>query len=343
MNVEIVVDHATPEQWRSLASGFTDYSIYQTWEFGACRAAEMKAEVSRIVVGRGDAVAGMAQARIKRTPWFRTGICHILNGPLWRREGSRPADLQVVLEAIHRTYAVGERLLVRIAPNLPECFADEEVLATFDRAGFVRTASAKPLRTFLLDLSPPLDELRRRLQQKWRNCLNQSERKSVTVTESADEAAMTVFETLYAEMKARKDFETGVSLDTFRALQRALPPSDQQTILLAHVNGQPVAGHISSTLGNTCIYLLGASNKIGREHKASYLLQWRSIEKAKQAGARWYDLGGIDREKNPGTYHFKAGLNGQDCAFIGPFLASGGRVRTHFCQFAERVYKRLHP
>ena len=112
-------------------------------------------------------------------------------------------------------------------------------------------------------------------------------------------------------------------------------------MLLACVNGQPVAGHVSSTLGDTCIYVLGASSELGRKYKASYLLQWRAIEAAKAGGARWYDLGGVDPEKNPGVYHFKAGVNGRSWRFTSQIYACSSRASKYLVAVAERAYRAL--
>ena len=156
-----------------------------------------------------------------------------------------------------------------------------------------------------------------------------------------DTAAMAKFQELYGVMLAQKRFESGVTVSSFRMVQRELLKEDKLTVSLAFLDGKAVAGHVSSLLGDTCIYLLGASNKQGRKTKASYLLQWRVIEMAKEAGARWYDLGGIDPEGNPGVYHFKAGLNGQDCTFLGQFNGEGSGPGRYLLPLAERAYTRF--
>ena len=53
-------------------------------------------------------------------------------------------------------------------------------------------------------------------------------------------------------------------------------------IFMAYKDKLPVAGIIGSAIGNTGIYLLGASNEIGMKNKGSYLLQWRMIKWLKQ-------------------------------------------------------------
>jgi lipid II:glycine glycyltransferase (peptidoglycan interpeptide bridge formation enzyme) len=345
MPIRVTVDGTTPAEWGSLAAAFADHNLYQTWHFGACRAAEMHAEVSRLIVRRDDAVIGLAQARIKRLPVIGAGVAHVLFGPLWRRPDAMPADLQVVLEAVRDEYATRRGLNLQIVPNLPEADMPGDAADTFAAAGFERDPLVESYRTFRLDLTPPLEELRKGLAQKWRNGLNQAERNRASVVASSDPSAMAAFESLYVEMKARKAFETDVSIELFRTLQDTLPAAERPLVLLATVDDQPVAGHVSSTLGDTSLYLLGASNETGRTHKAAYLLQWQAIVRARELGKRWYDLGGIDPAANPGSHHFKAGVGGQECRYVGQYCAAGGCASRCLTPLAARVYravKRVH-
>ncbi len=73
--------------------------------------------------------------------------------------------------------------------------------------------------------------------------------------------------------------------------------------------------------------------------KASYLLQWHTIQQARQRGCRWYDLGGIDPLGNPGVYHFKQGLGGQDVCAPGPFELRPAGLRRHIVRTGEWVYR----
>ena len=55
---------------------------------------------------------------------------------------------------------------------------------------------------------------------------------------------------------------------------------------------------------------------------------------------RYYDLGGIDPEGNPGVYHFKSGLGGREVTAPGPFEAAPSRARKRFVETAEAVYRK---
>jgi len=341
MSINVVVDQVTASDWSDMASAFDDYNIYQTWSFAKQRAAEMKGRVSRLLVLRAGKTIGMAQVRIKRIPGLRSGIAYAYWGPLWRRPGSDSADLRMVLDAIRQEYVRRRGFVVRIVPNVTEEDASEQIVAAFDDAGFLHDSTTARYRTFVLDLTPPLDELRRALAQKWRNCLNQAERQHLEIRSGTGRELVAEFARLYEEMASRKGFRSNVSARSFALVQDGLPQREKQTVLLTYLGGQALAGHVSSTLGGTCVYLMGASNEPGRRLKASYLLQWHAVRRAKEAGARRYDLGGIDPVGNPGVHRFKAGLSGCDCCFIGQYQASRGGLSNRMVPIAEHVYRSL--
>jgi len=343
MKIEYSVDHVSAADWSSLAARFADFSIYQTWAFGEISADDTRSQISRIVVRCGDTVIGAAQLRIKRLPVLGSGLAYVYFGPLWRRDGADAGDLRDVLECLRGEFGDRRGLVVRIAPNLPGSASDEATARAIVDAGFHADAGGEAYRTLILDLSPSPDVLHKQLVQKWRNGLNQGEKRGVRVETHCDDSAMERFEALYDAMWTKKQFETGVSVPSFRRLQESLPSGQKLTILLAFVGDELAAGHVSSTLGETCIYLLGASNDLGREYKASYVLQWCAVQAAKSGGAKWYDLGGIDPHGNPGVHHFKAGLGGADTTFLGQFTARGRGSARFLVPLAEKAYKALAP
>ena len=92
-------------------------------------------------------------------------------------------------------------------------------------------------------------------------------------------------------------------------------------VFLCEQDGIPIAGLVGSALGDTGIYLFGATNEHGMNAKGAYLLQWRMIQWLKQNGVTHYDLGGINPEANPGVYHFKQGLSGNDVYYVNPLVS----------------------
>jgi lipid II:glycine glycyltransferase (peptidoglycan interpeptide bridge formation enzyme) len=120
-------------------------------------------------------------------------------------------------------------------------------------------------------------------------------------------------------MLERKKYQPGVDHDEFREIQKKLPEHLKMRVFICEYEGKPVTATIGSAIGNTGIYLLGATGDKGLQLKGAYLSQWLMIQWMKEHGCHWYDLGGINPEKNPGVYHFKAGLSGRDVHHIGQY------------------------
>ena len=181
-------------------------------------------------------------------------------------------------------------------------------------------------RTFLVDLKPSIEELRRSLDAKWRNKLKQSERNHLTVVSGNGSEEFRAFREIYVQMRERKTFESTVSVDEMSRIQQALPEPQRMHVLTCQDKGVPVAGIVVSAMGNSAIYLLGATSDAGLNSKGAYFLQWTMMSWLKERGIETYDLGGIDPEENPGVYYFKRGLSGLDIRQINPFAASKSAV-----------------
>jgi len=130
-------------------------------------------------------------------------------------------------------------------------------------------------------------------------------------------------------------------VNEFAQIQRDLPESQRMRVLICEHNGVPMAGLVASAMGDSAVYLLGATSIDGLQSKGSYLLQWTMIKWLKENGVRWYDLGGIDREKDPGVYHFKRGLSGLEVCQISPFVASNSPVSSTIVRAGLVVHRTI--
>ena len=282
---------------------FYDANLYQTWSYGAVRWG--RKNLSHLVLKRNGEVLGMAQLRIIRPTRFNFGMAYLRWGPLCHRRG-RELDAEAALRiarALQEEYVCKRRLLLQILPN---AFVGSPRAALF-QSGFSRftqepPTSANVYRTFVLDLAPPIEELRKNLDKKWRNQLTRSEKNGLKIVAGNGTEEYRTFCRMYDQMWKRKSFETTVDVEEFGRLQEDLPESHRMRILICEQDGLPVAGLVASAMGDSAIYLLGATSDDGLNAKGAYLLQWTLIQWLKENGFRSYDLGGIDPERNPGVY-----------------------------------------
>lgn len=338
LSYQIEVDRATPVEWSEMLDLFRDANLYQTWSYGRVRWGEKN--LSHLVLRRNGKVVAMGQLRIVRPTRFKFGMAYLRWGPLCqlREEPIDPEVTTCIARALKEEYVGRRGLLLRILPN---AFIDSPRAALFQSVfhGFT-VEPASPLnayRTFILDLSPPLEELRKKLDGKWRNKLNQSEKKGlrVVVGNGADEYR--TFCRMYYEMRRRKTFESAVDVEEFRRIQQDLPESHRMQILICEQGGVPVSGMVSSAMGDTAIYLLGATSDNGLNSKSAYFLQWTAIQWLKERGFRWYDLGGINPEQNPGVYSFKSGLSGLDVCHVTSLVSCSSVMTSVVVRASEAV------
>lgn len=317
----IEIDTISKDEWTELLLQFDDATIYQTWSYGATR--WNRKNLSHLIVKINEEVIGISQVAIKKLPFVGAGIAYIPWGPLWqkKKEERNYENLRATIKALKEEYVSHRGLFLRIMPNIIEDRSNDtdKALSILEDAGFRQNSSLLPYRTFIVDLSPSLSDIRKKLDQKWRNQLNRSEKNELSFIEGDSDELYKIFLSLQGEMRGRKKYDPGVDYDEFREIQKDLSDPVKMKIIVCEYQGAPVTATIVSDIGDTGIYLFGATGDKGLKLKGAYLSQWLMIQWLKEKGCRWYDLGGIDPERNPGVYHFKAGLSGKEVYHIGQF------------------------
>jgi len=337
------VDRVSEARWSEITAGFRDANLYQTWPYGVVRSGP--ANVSRLLLKRGADVLAVAQARLAKVPGLPLGVAYVLWGPLWQLR-HRPADPEIFRQAIRavRTEYVG-RLgwVARLAPNLNE--AEHPAFAkVLEAEGYRPQPQAISRRTILMNLTPPLEELHRGLHQKWRYHLNKARKQPLEIIEGLEDHFFEAFRRIFGEMVDRKQLANFTGPDHCRQAQAALCPHEQVRVFLCKIEGEVCAGGICSALGDTGIYLFGATSNRGIKTYASYLTHWRMLEWVKAQGCRWYDLNGINPLKNPGGFQFKtqlAGAHGRDVQLLGQFDAYPNAATKWLLPFVDRLRAKM--
>ena len=328
--------------WQELAQAFQEYNYHQIWDFGKACATRLRATSEHVAIQKDGEIIGLADIRIKRVSFLKIGIAYINGGPLVNiEEGGQYNNLRFCLESLIQEYANKRGFLLRIQPPLGPAERNQNIELVYKEKGFVSLAKTKSYRTILLDIQPPIDNIRKNLAQKWRNCLNKSEKLDNEIRSGTDIHLFAEFCNLYKVMLERKNFDVDLDANFYYRLQEHLADREKFYISIAYSDNKPIAGHVSSMLGHTCVYLLGASNGTGLKKKASYILQWHTIKVARDLGYKWYDLGGIDPENNPGVYHFKKGLGGSDITAPGPFEISPNGLKRYIALKGEKIYRTI--
>jgi peptidoglycan pentaglycine glycine transferase (the first glycine) len=198
----------------------------------------------------------------------------------------------------------------------------DQPLPDFSALGFVPSLQTiQPPNTILIDISSSDDALLQAMNQGTRRNI----RKSLSNDIRYYQASLADFDRFVQIMQVTGERnEFGVhSAAYYRRMFELFVPHDGALILAEH-EGDTLAANFVFSVGDTAVYLVGASANEKRNLMASYGVQWHGIQWARQRGCRFYDLWGIPdadeamleaqfQERSDGlwgVYRFKRGWGG---------------------------------
>ncbi len=308
----VEIDSVDSFAWAETLRRFCDATIYQTWSYGAVRWGEKN--LSHLILKKDGNIVACAQLVTIKVPLLQAGIAYMFGGPLWRKVGGEENTgiFRQIIRVVKDEYVESRGMHTRVMTPMHHDSADavEEIMK---QEGFECSPFPKTGRTLLLNIEPPLEDLRAAMQRQWRNNLKKSEMKGLELIQGSDSMLYDHFSDIYRKMHARKKFIEHVSIDEYGRIQSDLPEGLKMHIMVCKSDGHLCSALVSSAIGNVAINLLAASSSYDIENRlnSSYLLFWKMLEWAKMQGCIWYDLGGVNPDQNPGGYQFKKGLAGK--------------------------------
>lgn len=311
--------------WDTFVAAHPRAHILQTSSWGDLKATfGWKAE--RLALMDGEKPCAGALLLYRPLPLGFGLLAYVPRGPLV--EWERPEKVAALLQALERAARARGALALILEPDLPDEPRWRELLASLGLRPSP-LGSIQPRRTLVVDISRPEEEILATMRQKTRYNIRLAARKGVLVREGT-EADLPVFYRLM-EITARRD-RFGIHPQAYyERAYHLFVPSGQAALLMAEVEGEPVAGLMVFALPPRAWYFYGASGDAHREKMPTYLLQWEAIRWARAHGCTEYDLWGIpdeDEEKLEaefahrqdglwGVYRFKRGFGGRIVRSVG--------------------------
>jgi lipid II:glycine glycyltransferase (peptidoglycan interpeptide bridge formation enzyme) len=343
--VSSVEDHL----WDEFAADRFQGHILQTRPWGALKARFGWSDL-RVGLTEGDELVAGAQILLRRLPGGLGRLAYVPKGPLvdWADEG-RVAHLMSALDQAARSRGA---IALTVEPDLPDESAHGERLRA---AGFhISSLGAfQPRRTLVIDITPEEDDILLAMKSKTRYNIRLAGRKGVTVRQGT-EKDVSAFNRLLAATADRADF--GIHQPAYyEAAYRLFVPHGCARLLLAEVEGDPVAGLMVFALPRRSWYFYGASISAHREKMPTYLLQWEAMRWARSIGCATYDMWGIpdeDRETLEdqftrrsdglwGVYRFKRGFGGDLVRTVGAWDRVYAALRYRLVNWALILRERL--
>ena len=324
----------TKAEWDSAIAGLEDAQFHQRGAYAEMAAAAAGAKVEFAQLGD----AAFAAVRVKRIPGTGTGIAYVHRGPCTGAfDAGRWAE---AVDHLVSHYVQKMGLVLRLSPPAYDGLAGEALDGVLRARGFSH-GKTPPYRSILIDLSPPLETLRKNLAGKWRTDLARGERSAVRIERSDAPEDILRLSALLDTLAEHKGFSVAQGPDFFAEVARRAGAGERIAIHLAWHEERLVGGHIGAFSGDTAVYLLGANNAEGRDVRASFLLQWAVLTHAKESGMHYYDLGGIDADENPDVFRFKSRMGGREIAVPAGYELAPSGIAAALVNGAERAVKLL--
>lgn len=322
MEVRLLDDR---DRWDAWVLGSQMGNLLQSYDWGEFKARFGWHPVRILVEDAGEPVAGL-QVLLRHLP-FGT-VAYAPRAPV--AVFSNSAYLDALLGEVHAKARLSGAIFLKIEPEMRSSSFLESALLN---RGFVASGCVQPRSTIILDLRPDLTTLMGKLNRQTRYNIRLAGRRGLTIRQgTADDIDR--FYCLLVETSQRSGFAIH-SLEYYRTMWRTFGDREMIALVMAELDGEPLAAALMLTAGRRAYYLYAASSGKHRNLKPNDLLQWECIKLAKSQGCLSYDLWGIpdaigeaveqgvDPEASSasqakcyahdmwGVYQFKRGFGGQ--------------------------------
>jgi lipid II:glycine glycyltransferase (peptidoglycan interpeptide bridge formation enzyme) len=321
------------QTYESLYGQCVQSNILQSAVYGEAKRLVEGFDVKRMVIRESGKPVALYQVLTKRVPLLGK-VARINRGPLCIGNGSLPAEaLKRLFKSFYEEWIVGQRSFLQMAPNIQDGLLNSE---DFEGAGFI--PSVEPhWQSGWLSLDQPKDNLRKALQQKWRNLLNKAEKMGTELHPVGNEVDMDFLLSEYDRFMKDRDFQS-----TSSSLIKAMYRSSHDSIfaVIARKQDRYLGAVVIVKHGDAATYLVGITSDEGRKANANYLLLWNGLIHCMEAGLRWFDIGGIDEVNTPGIAHFKKGLGYTPYQLVGEFEGYKGLRHGLLSRLKSYYYSR---
>ncbi|MBE0687632.1 MAG: peptidoglycan bridge formation glycyltransferase FemA/FemB family protein [Anaerolineaceae bacterium] len=197
-------------------------------------------------------------------------------------------------------------------PNFPDLLRKNNWIESKEQIQF--------RNTIVISLEKTDEEILKDMKQKTRYNIRLSERKGVKVR-IGDESDFEELFKLFAETALRDNFVIR-SKSYYLNLWKKFFDKKLCEPIIAELDGEILAAVIIYFFSGKAYYVYGMSSEKNRNLMATYLLQWKAIQRARKKNCKIYDFWGAPDELNEndrmwGVYKFKLGFGGTFIKTVG--------------------------
>jgi len=291
------------DSFQVIEQRFHRFPYLQSWAWGEAQARYGR-QIWRLGVEQDGVVTGVATV-IQHALMLDRTYLYVPHGPIAIDTPTFRALLAAIIDLGRETNA----MYVKIDPpaGSPD---DAQTWQDFEPG-----TALQPRHTLMLNLTPTTETLLANMHQKTRYNIRVAEKRGVKIRWSVADEDFDHYIKLQQSMAARQ----GIRLHPeryYRTMFEVLRTHGKSELGIAELHGQPLAINEVVTHAGIAVFTHGGSSDLHKDVMAPYLLQWGTIERAKQRGLGWYDFRGIAPDDDPhhklaGVTRFKRGFGGE--------------------------------
>jgi peptidoglycan pentaglycine glycine transferase (the first glycine) len=156
------------------------------------------------------------------------------------------------------------------------------------------SVNMQPKEILVMDIAGSEEDILAQMKSKTRYNIRLAEKKGVKIYVSREEKYIHEFCRLVKVTAERDKIKSHP--ETYYRKMFEIIPDDILKLYIAEFKGKAIATNLVLFFGKTATYMHGASDNEYRNAMSPYLLQWRQILDAKDAGCGRYDFGGVKTE-----------------------------------------------
>ena len=275
-------------------------------------------------------IIGGLSLLIRKIPGVSKYIFYAPRGPVLTKSFDNEINLKILTALLDKVKFLAVQKQTIFLKIDPAVSINDPLIHLLYQAGLVPA----PIQTILLGTQPKFttrlsleqseEKLFSQFHHKHRQYINKLKRDGVIIREAASNELDSLFKYLVlwqigGKKKTKEFYNELFSLFSSNAILfvAEIPASSSSEKKI-------IAMRTLITWGNKAWEFYGVRNPALRHIRATYLLVWEMIKKAKQLKCAWYDFRGIPENSNPknrfyGIHKFKTGFGGENIEFAGEF------------------------
>ena len=297
---EADIDELNIQEWNDLFLKSEVCDAFQTYEWAVVLRNSMNVKPVFLLVRDKGATIGGVMFFKKRM--FGISDCYeVRGGPLYVA-GNKAVVTEKIIKVLNEKKARSVYLLC--VPFPPINFGFRE---TFQAEGYYPF----PFRTIIIDLKRPLNDIWRALDKRARWGVRKAERLGVKVKAADTWQEWEQYYRLHVLHSKERQYPTepyGFFNEMFK-----LTFKNMSRLFIAEYDKRIVAGSLFLVCKENMVFLQNASLSAFLKYNPNNLLQWRSIEWARENGVTTYDINGLPLEETSylrGVYDYKKRWDG---------------------------------